>query len=76
MITVFYKMIDHPVKENVSTLLLLLYGGVAEWLRCSVSNHVRSIRVGLNPVFGTTNHKPTVNSAVHPPEVGKLSTQK
>ena len=47
------------------------HGGVAEWLRCSVSKHARSTRVGSNPFFGTTNHKPTVNSAVHPSEVGK-----
>ena len=44
---------------------------VAEWLRRGVSNHVRSTRVGSNPVVGTTNHKPTVNSAVHPSEVDK-----
>ena len=44
---------------------------VAKWLRRSVSNHARSTRVGSNPVIGTTNHKPTVNSAVHPSEVGK-----
>ena len=44
---------------------------MAEWLWRSVSNHARSIRVGSNPVVGTANHKPTVNSAVHPSEVGK-----
>ena len=49
----------------------IIYGGVAEWLRCSVSNHAKSTHVGLNPVVGTTNHKLTVNSAVHPSEVGK-----
>ena len=27
--------------------------------------------MGSNPVVGTNNHKPTVNSAVHPSEVGK-----
>ena len=27
--------------------------------------------MGSNPVVETTNHKPTVNSAVHPYEVGK-----
>ena len=48
-----------------------LYGGMAEWLRPSLSNHVRSPCVGSNPVVGTTNHKPTVNSAVHPSDVGK-----
>ena len=31
-----------------------LSGGVAEWLRCSVSNHARSTRVGSNPRRG--NH--------------------
>ena len=46
-------------------------GGVAEWLRRSVSNHARFARVGSNPVVGTTNHNPTANSAVHPSEVGK-----
>ena len=45
--------------------------GVAEWLRHSVLNLVVSTRVGSNPVFGTTNRKPTVNSAFHPSEVGK-----
>ena len=49
-----------------------MYGGVAEWLMRSVSNHARSTRVGSNPVVGTTNHKPTVNSTVHPSKVGKL----
>ena len=46
-------------------------GGVAEWLRDSAPNLVRSIRVGSNPVVGTTNHKPTANSTVHPSEVSK-----
>ena len=45
-------------------------GGVAEWLRRSVSNLVRSTCVGSNPIVGITNHKQTVNSAVHPYEVG------
>ena len=31
----------------------------------SLSNHARSTCVGSNPVVGTTNHKPTANSAVH-----------
>ena len=44
---------------------------MAEWLRRSVSNHARSTCVGSNPVVGATNHKPTVNSGVHPSEVGK-----
>ena len=48
-----------------------LYGGGSEWLRRSVSNHARFSRVGSNPVIGTTNDKPTANSAVHPSEVGK-----
>ena len=46
-------------------------GGVAEWLRHSVTNHARSARVGSDLVVGTTNHKLTVNSAAHPPEVGE-----
>ena len=52
------------LRSGISTIEignLYPYGGVAEWLRRSVSN----------PVVGTTNHKPTVNSAVHPSEVGK-----
>ena len=32
---------------------------VAEWLRRSISNIVRSTGVGSNPVVRTTNHKPT-----------------
>ena len=47
------------------------YGGVAEWLTRRVSSFVRSSSVGSNPVPGTTTHKPTVNAAVHPSEVGK-----
>ena len=46
-------------------------GGVAEWLRCDVSDLVRSPCVCSIPVVGITNHKPTVNAAVHPSEVGK-----
>ena len=46
-------------------------GGVAEWLRHSVSNLVGSTRVDSIPVADTTNHKPSANSAVHPSEVGK-----
>ena len=49
----------------------LLCCGVAEWLRHSVSNLVRSSRMGLNPIVGATNHRPTVTSSVHPSEVGK-----
>ena len=41
-------------------------GGVAEWLRRSVSNLVGPTRVGANSVADTTSHKPTANSAVHP----------
>ena len=41
------------------------------WLRRSISPLVRSTRVGSDLVVETTNHKPTVNSAVHPSEVGK-----
>ena len=41
-------------------------GGVAEWLRRSVSNLVGSTHVCLNPVADTTNLKPAANSAVHP----------
>ena len=37
---------------------------MAKWLRCSISNHVRSTRVGSNPVVGATNHKPTVNTLI------------
>ena len=43
---------------------ILKISGVAEWLRCNVS-----YLVGSHPVVGTTNHKPTANSAVHPFEV-------
>ena len=48
-------------------------GGVAEWLRSSVSNFLGSARVGLSPVVVTTNHQPTANSAVDPFEVGKCT---
>ena len=39
------------------------------YLRRSVANLVGSTRMGSNPIVGTTNHKPTANSAVHPLEV-------
>ena len=45
-------------------------GGMAEWLRRSVSNLVKSTRMGSNPIVGTTNHKPISSSAVHPSDVG------
>ena len=45
--------------------------GVANWLRHSVLNHVRSNHMGSNPFVGTMNHRPTANSAVHPSEVCK-----
>ena len=48
-------------------------GGAAEWLRRSVSNHAKSIRVDLDPSSKplTNSHKPAVNSAIHPSDVGK-----
>ena len=49
----------------------MLNGGVVGLLRRSVLNLVRSTRVGSNLVVGTIYHNPTVNSAVHPSEVGK-----
>ena len=44
---------------------------MAEWLRCSVSSHARSIGMGSNPVPGTFNHKPTANLAIRPSKVGE-----
>ena len=41
------------------------------WLMHSFSNLVELSRVVSNIVVGTTNHKPTVSSAVHFSEVGK-----
>ena len=55
----------------LSPALRLTLGGVAEWIRCSVSNLVGYTRVGSNPVADSANHKPAANSAVHPSEVGK-----
>ena len=60
-----------PKEIAFFTMLSMCLGGVAVWLRRSVSNHARFSCVSSNPVIGTTNHKPTVNSAVHPSEVGK-----
>ena len=69
-----YYLYAIPFVSNTICMQYYLYpiphGGVAEWLRRSVSNHARSTRVGSNPVVGTTTHKPKVNSAVHPSEVG------
>ena len=48
---------------------LFIKCGVAEWLRRRVSGHTRSTHVGSNPVVGTVDHKPTVNSTVQPSEV-------
>ena len=39
--------------------MTLIRDGVAEWLRRSVSNLVRSTRAGSNPVVGTTSQQPT-----------------
>ena len=50
---------------------LRYYGGVAEWLRRSISNHTRSTHLESNPLVGATNHKRADNSAVHTSEVGK-----
>ena len=55
----------------LSFFLFTYIDGVAEWFRRSVSNLLRSTRVGSNLVVGTTNRKPTSNSAVHPFEVDK-----
>ena len=44
---------------------------LADWLRHSDSNLVEFTRVGSNPVAGTTNHKPTADSELHPSEVSK-----
>ena len=44
---------------------------MAVWPSGAVFRVVRSPCVGSNPVVGITNHKPAVNSAVHPSEVGK-----
>ena len=49
----------------------IYYGSVAEWLGRSVSNLMRSPCVCSNPIVGITDHKPTVNTAFHPSEVGK-----
>ena len=66
---------DFPSSNSVLRDHLVLHfkciAAVAEWLRRSVLNHARSTRVGSNPIVGATNYKPTVNSAVHPSEVGK-----
>lgn len=53
----------------------LSVGSVIEWFRCSFFNIVRSSRVALNPLAGTTDHNLKVNSAVHPFEVS-MSTQR
>ena len=55
----------------VGTVIGFITGGVAEWLRRSVSNHATSTRVGLNPLVGIINHKPTANSGAHPSEAGE-----
>ena len=60
---------EPKVLVTAHLLSFAVSGGVAEWLRRSVSKHARYTRVGSSPVIGTTNHKLTVNSAVHPPEV-------
>ena len=46
-------------------------GGVAEWLRRSVANLVNLLSLVRAPPSEPFPHKPTVNSAVHPSEVGK-----
>ena len=60
------KSYVRPDANSFIFFAIWLNGGVAEWLKRSVSNHVSSARVGSKPVVGTTDYKPTVNSAVHP----------
>ena len=56
---------------KIATGLLKERGGVAEWLRRSISNIVGFTRVGSNPVVETTSNTPTDDSAFHPSEVGE-----
>ena len=66
-----FKMAEKPeTRLGCCACVWSIYGGVAEWLWRSISNHARSTRVGSNPVVSSSNHKPTVNPAVHPSEVG------
>ena len=58
-------------RHAIDRFVHLPYVGVAEWLRRSVSNLVRSRCMCSNTVVGITNHKPTVYSAVNPSEVDK-----
>ena len=46
--------------------MITIHGGMAEWLRRSALNLVRSTSVGSNPVDGATTHKQTTHSTFHP----------
>ena len=46
-------------------------GGKAKWLRSSVLNLAGTTRKGLNPMAGSTSHKPTVKLAAHTSEISK-----
>ena len=46
---------------------------VAEWLRRSVSNHVRSTRVGSNPVVGNTTSQQSTQLSIHPKSINEYS---
>ena len=41
----------------------LIDGSVTKLLRHGVSNSVGSVHMGLNPIVGITNHKPTASAA-------------
>ena len=53
--------------ESSSVLSLMKF----EFDAVFVQPKAKCFGVGSNPVVGTTNNKPTVNSAVHPSEDGK-----
>ena len=60
-----------PIRVTLTKYVIIIIMGVAERLRRCVLNHARSTCVGSNPAVRAINHKPSVNSAVHPSKVRK-----
>ena len=64
-------LVTNGLEAEQGNTVCAMNGGVAEWLRRSVSNIVGLSAWVRIQIVGTTKNKPTANSAVHPSEVGK-----
>ena len=58
-------------EDSVVACQQILNDGQFSRIYCNETVCKDSAEEGSNPVVGITNQKPTVNSAVHPSEVGQ-----